>query len=298
MHCLKGAFTSDKNLTGLKSHDWHKFLQFVLPVAIKDCLTENIQNIIYKISAVVRWISKKEIDVNTIEAAKQNAIEAVTLAERFLPSSFLTIQFHLLVHLVDEVTIAGIVHARWMFFLERFMKTLKGFVRQRARPEGSMAMGWLVQESLVYITEYLSTSDPELPRLWRQDENDQITGEEPQGQGLQRRMDPIMRDKVSTFCILNSHAMEKWLHKYEDARKEREQARLSFRRNRTTRALPWPSELAVLPEFPTLKWLEDAMRHAKSNGEAISDEEEELAYGCDYHVCMHCLNNIKFAFSI
>ena len=82
-----------------------------------------------------------------------------------------------------------------------------------------MAMGWLVQESLVYITKYLSTFDPELPRLWGgQDENDQITGEEPQGQGLQRRMDPFLREKISTFCILNSSAMEKWLHKYEDAR--------------------------------------------------------------------------------
>ena len=70
--------------------------------------------------------------------------------------------------------------------------------------------------------------------------------------------------------------MEKWLHKYEDAKKEREQARLSFRRNRTTRALPMPFELAVLPQFPCLKWLEYAMTRAKSNGETITDEEEEL----------------------
>ena len=143
----------------------------------------------------------------------------------------------------------------------------------------------------------MSTSDPELPCLWGQDENDRITGEEAQGQGLQRRMDPSLREKISTFCILNSSAMEKWLHKYEDARKQRERDRLSFRRNRTTRALPMPSELAVLPEFPSLKWLEDAMTRAKSNGETITDEEEELVYGCDYHVCMHCLNNIYFSIS-
>eukprot|EP00249_Psilotum_nudum_P026801 c33556_g1_i1 orf=2-172(-) len=43
-----------------------------------------------------------------------------------------------------------------MFFLERFMKTLKGFVRRKARPEGSMAKGWLVQKPLVYISDYLS----------------------------------------------------------------------------------------------------------------------------------------------
>ncbi|MCO5580231.1 hypothetical protein L7F22_034097 [Adiantum nelumboides] len=55
-----------------------------------------------------------------------------SLLEEHFPTSILNIQVHLLVHLVDEVEIAGTVHARWMFFLERFMKTLKGFVRQRA----------------------------------------------------------------------------------------------------------------------------------------------------------------------
>ena len=64
--------------------------------------------------------------------AKENAIETVCLFEEVFPTSILTIQVHLLVHLVDEVEIAGIVHAQWMFFLERFMKNLKGFVRQRA----------------------------------------------------------------------------------------------------------------------------------------------------------------------
>ena len=54
MHCLKGAFTKDDELSGLKSHDWHKILQFVLPIAIKDCLSDDIRATIYKIGAVVR----------------------------------------------------------------------------------------------------------------------------------------------------------------------------------------------------------------------------------------------------
>lgn len=80
------------------------------------------------------------------------AIEIVCMIERTFPTSILNIQLHLLVHLVDEVALAGTVHTRWMFYLERFMKTLKGFVRQKVRPEGSMAEGWLVQESCVWIS--------------------------------------------------------------------------------------------------------------------------------------------------
>ena len=60
--------------------------------------------------------------------------------------------------------------------------------------------------------------------LWTEDKNDPLIGEEPQGQVPERRMDLIMQDNICTFCILNSSAMEKWFHRYEAARKEREQA--------------------------------------------------------------------------
>ena len=85
---------------------------------------------------------------------------------------------------MDEVEIAGTVHARWMFFLERFMKTLKGFVRQRAQPEGSMAEGWLVQESCVFISEYLSCSQINKLELWSIKDNDQVVSDVLKGNGV------------------------------------------------------------------------------------------------------------------
>lgn len=118
-----------------------------------------------------------------------------------------------------------------MFFLERFMKTLKGFVRQRARPEGSMAEGWLVQESLVLITEFLGSSDPEMPRLWSQETNLRVIGEQPQGEGVMKKMDNSLREKINKFCILNSQSMEKWIEKYEEMKRQRVQERASFRRD-------------------------------------------------------------------
>ena len=176
----------------------------MLPIAIKDCLIEDIRATIYKISSLVRWISSKEIRKDSIDAARLNSIEAVCMVEKYFPTSILTIQMHLLVHMVDEVAVAGTVHSRWMFFLERFMKILKGFARQRARPEGSMAEGWLVQESLVLITEFLGSSDPEMPRLWSQETNIRVIGEQPQGKGVMKKMDNSLQKKINKFFILNS----------------------------------------------------------------------------------------------
>ena len=269
MHSLRGAFTKDDKLTGLKSHDWHKLLQFVLPVAIKDCLTEDIRACIYKISSLVRWISSKEIRKDSLESARINAIEAVCMVEKHFPTTILTIQMHLLVHIVDKVSLVGIVHYRWMFFLERFMKTLKSFVRQKARPEGSMAEGWLVQESLVFITEYLSSVDPEMPKLWSKDTDNRVSGEEPQGKGIMRKMDNALRDKIHKFCILNSQAMEKWLQEYEMTKEERLRERACFRRIRGTRNQPYPEHLQILPDFPTSRWLDAKISQARRDGITI-----------------------------
>jgi hypothetical protein len=39
--------------------------------------------------------------------------------------------------------------------VERHLKSLKALVRQRARPEGSIVEGYMVYQSMVYISQYL-----------------------------------------------------------------------------------------------------------------------------------------------
>ena len=105
------------------------------------------------------------------------AIKTVCMIERTFPTSILTIQIHVLVHLVDEVAMTRVVNTRWIFYLERFMKILKGFIRQKARPEGSMAKGWLVLEFCVWITEYLGRVDKAMPMLWSSKDDDRLVDE-------------------------------------------------------------------------------------------------------------------------
>jgi hypothetical protein len=49
----------------------------------------------------------------------------------------------------------GNVHKRSMWMVERHLKSLKDLVRQREHPEGSMVEGYMVYESMVYISSYL-----------------------------------------------------------------------------------------------------------------------------------------------
>ncbi len=62
---------------------------------------------------------------------------------------------HLLYHLVDVLDLCGPVAIRWMYPIERYMKTLKTYVRNMARPKGSMAERYIRDECFDFITEYL-----------------------------------------------------------------------------------------------------------------------------------------------
>ena len=206
------------------------------------------------------------------------------LLEKHFPASILTSQVHLLVHIVDEVEIAGVVHTRWMFFLERFMKVLKGFVRQKTRPEGSMAEGWLAQESCVFISEYLMNENTNIRGLWSTKDDERVVGEVPQGNGITKRFTENMREKVHTYCLMNCPEMQKWYEKYEIKRQEQIHAREEWMRLNTTS--PIPEHLVVFPKTISSSWLRVEILAAKQRGENISSEELEFAYGPDWEVSL------------
>ena len=45
-------------------------------------------------------------------------------------------------HLIKELVLCGGLHTIWMYFIKRYMKTLKNLVRNRGKPEESMAKGY------------------------------------------------------------------------------------------------------------------------------------------------------------
>ena len=75
--------------------------------------------------------------------------------DKELLSNFVDLHIHLLIHLVDEVELVEVVSCHWVFFLERYMKKLKGFVRQRKYPEASMEERYIIYDLFYYASEYI-----------------------------------------------------------------------------------------------------------------------------------------------
>nr|GEV54247.1 hypothetical protein [Tanacetum cinerariifolium] len=55
---------------------------------------------------------------------------------------------------VKEALEGGPIRPRWMFPFERYMKKLKGCVRNKAKPEGSIAEGYVAEEALTFSSHY------------------------------------------------------------------------------------------------------------------------------------------------
>ena len=117
-----------------------------------------------------RRICNKVYNPIEFEGLRVDVARSMALLEIHFPPSFFDIMTHLVYHLVEELDLCGSVSTRWMYPVERYMKTLKHYVRNMARPEASMAEGYVKDECLGFITEYMQRFEVVDRRVWDADE--------------------------------------------------------------------------------------------------------------------------------
>ena len=145
-----------------------------------------------------------------------------------------------------------------------------------------MAEGWLVQESLVYISEFLGRRDNTMPLIWGNKEDERAVSKLPQGNGIERIMDNILEEKINRFCMSNHPSMEKWIKAYAVAQASISHQREEFKRQHQSESfnVAYPSHLKELPKHITIGWLFKALQEASLAGETITTTEKEFAMGC------------------
>ncbi|XP_073309921.1 uncharacterized protein [Primulina huaijiensis] len=142
-------------LIGLKSHDCHVLMQQSLSVALRNLLPKGPRNAIYLLGEFYNELCQRVLDRNRLEQLEENIAEILCMLETYFPPAFFTISVHLTIHLAREARLCGPVQFRWMYPFERFMKTLKGFVKNRARPEGCIAECYLAEERMIFCSAYI-----------------------------------------------------------------------------------------------------------------------------------------------
>ncbi|XP_073149750.1 uncharacterized protein [Henckelia pumila] len=143
-------------LIGLKSHDNHILMQQLLPVALRRTLSKSVWTPLIKLSRYFRELCCKLISPTDAVRLRTDIVVILCQLEKIFPPSFFDIMIHLTVHLATEVQLVGPVPYRWMYPFERYLGTLKSYVRNRSRPEGSIAEGYLAEECLTFCSLYLA----------------------------------------------------------------------------------------------------------------------------------------------
>jgi hypothetical protein len=133
-------------------------------------------------------------DPSEFQSLQLDVAESMALVEMEFPPSFFDIMTHLLYHIVEELDMWGPVTTRWIYHVERYMKTLKSYVRNMARLEASMAEMYVKDECIGFITEYMQRFYVVEWRVWDTDEEYGDAEEVLEGGGKPYIMTSALRD--------------------------------------------------------------------------------------------------------
>jgi len=142
------------NLQGLKTHDCHILLQRIIPTAVRGIMHMDIYEALAELGNFFQQLCAKTLKLDVLERLKADIPIILCKLERIFPPSFFDVMLHLAVHLPEEAILRGPVQYGWMYPVERRLLTLKRFVRNMARPEGSIAEAYVAAECLTICSRY------------------------------------------------------------------------------------------------------------------------------------------------
>lgn len=199
---------SKGSLRGLKSHDYHVLMQQVLPVCLRDVGDAGVAATVTRLCRVFCRVCAKVVHEDSKAEMMTDVAEVLAGLEKDFPPSFFDVMVHLTVHLVEELFMCGPVQTRWMYPFERYYKGMKTFVRNLAKPEGSIARGYQVEEALGFITEYMAAYRPTSRRVWDDKEDPTMIDEILEGKGKPRVLSEQLRDWMHAFVCDNAVVLE------------------------------------------------------------------------------------------
>ncbi|XP_073221529.1 uncharacterized protein [Cicer arietinum] len=126
---------AERKVSGYKSHDAHFMLHYLLQVAVRSAMSNQVAHPLIRLCSFFRCLCQKVIEVADLDILQTEIVETLCRLETIFPPSFFDIMVHLPIHLVNEVRLGGPVQFRWMYFTERYLGKLKSYVRNKSRPE-------------------------------------------------------------------------------------------------------------------------------------------------------------------
>lgn len=274
----------ESKMSGLKSNDCHVLMQQLLPFAIKGVLHVKVRKTMISLCHFFNELCSKVVDVSKLSKLQSEIVLTLCLMEKYFPPSFFDVMIHLMVHLVREVRLCGPVHFRWMYPFERFMKTLKGYVRNHYRPEGCIAECYVAEEALEFCSDYLhnmkSIGNP------HQCVDERTRTGKPLSRATIEVVEAKLLNQAHLYVLRNTAVVEPYIVQH--------MSELKDHNPRASRNGTW---LQNQHSRTFISWLKNEVEKRVANGEDICDNVRWLAKGPSFAVNKYsgfAINEYKF----
>ncbi|XP_071694955.1 uncharacterized protein [Rutidosis leptorrhynchoides] len=115
----------------------------LLPICIRNSLPKHVRSVVIKLCRYYRRLCCKVLDPTKLVQMENDIGKILCDMERIFPPSFFDVMVHISVHLAYEARI-------------EYLATLKYYVRNRSKPEGSISEGYLADECLAFCSLYFA----------------------------------------------------------------------------------------------------------------------------------------------
>lgn len=110
-----GKLIQKKKFVGLKSHDYHVFMQQMMPLGLQGLLKPYPRMVVMRMYKVFCKICTKVYDPSDFQSLPLDVAKSMAILEMEFPPSCFDIMIHLPYHFLRELDLYSLATMRWMY---------------------------------------------------------------------------------------------------------------------------------------------------------------------------------------
>jgi hypothetical protein len=150
----RGVNFSSMRVLGMKSHDYHIWIERLLPAMVRGYFPEHVWLVFAELSYFFRQLCAKELSRTVVADLERMAPVLLCKLEKILPPGFFNPMEHMILHLPYEARMGGPVQGRWCYPIERCLKVLRKKCGNKSKIEASIAEAYIHEEVSNFTTTY------------------------------------------------------------------------------------------------------------------------------------------------
>ncbi|GFS37289.1 hypothetical protein Acr_00g0051170 [Actinidia rufa] len=115
----RSVHSTNGRLIGLKSHDYHRLIQQILPIGMRGFVNKEISTTLFELGSFFQDLCSKTLRRSELEKLEERIVHILCKLEKIFPPAFFDVMVHLAIHLPREALLGGPVQYRWMYPFER-----------------------------------------------------------------------------------------------------------------------------------------------------------------------------------